>query len=411
MLVPSTFLLLRERRWAAISAAAIWLACVGFVFGALRWFEHQAFSQQEKIIRGPINYLNVYNLKLFAVKFSLGLSFYLLPVLIAFLTGFVLRRRRYFLLVGTLIAGIALAIVMGLHSSHMPAVIDILAPFDGGFFGETGAVDVPEIGSRPIILGPHIRFVVTLISLAATLSFVCFLCHAVFIRKHDADIYGESDTNQGLSWRQLAILAGPFTLAYSVLLIPRGLYASIADRYMLPLLVMGLIVTVRVYQQRVRPDLPAITLVTLGVFAFVGIAATHDKFAIQRAQLTAVQEILDAGVARSNFYGGFEYDGWTQIDEWGYVNNDRINFPSGFHPLKANEVGYPCEYMSSVRLFPAIHPRYAISFSADACQGLAQFKPVSYRSWLPPYAGSIYVVKIAKPAYDHPPVSTAPANP
>jgi hypothetical protein len=397
VLVPSTFLLLRRWRPRWIIAITIWLFCVGFIFAVMHWFQHQPFSQQEKLIRHRIDSENIYNLKLQMVKFTLGLCLYLLPVSVAYLYSFALRKPRYLGIVLTFVTIVGLGINVALHHSHRPAVIDMLAPFDGDFVNPDGAVEVPVLGSRPVVLGVGLRFTLTLLTVAATTSFFCFLYETFFSRgsvrfSKDATV-PESTT---LSLSQLAILFGPFAVAYYCLLIPRGLFAGIVDRYMLPMLVIGLIITIRLYQERVADHLPAVTIAALGVFAAYGIASTHDRFQMQRAQLAAVQELLDAHIPRNQFYGGFEYDGWTQIDEWGYVDNDRINFPPGFVPRHREATSYPCDFVPG-RFYPAIHPRFGSSFSPRICDGPSDFKPVVYHNWLSPQEVTLYIVKIAKP--------------
>jgi len=141
---------------------------------------------------------------------------------------------------------------------------------------------------------------------------------------------------------------------------------------MLPLLVIT-----RIYQDYMKTQLSALTIVTLALFAAYGIASTHDPFQMQRAQLAAVQELLDAHVPRNQFYAGFEYDGWTQIDEWGYVNNNQINFPPGFIPREPGPPGDTCGY-GSAHFYPAIHARYGVSFTPRICSGTADFRPVTY---------------------------------
>src|ERR1700744_3452692 len=69
----------------------------------------------------------------------------------------------------------------------------------------------------------------------------------------------KSGTNgdQPPSWTQLAWILGPFSLGYILLLIPRGKFAEIQDRYLLGLAPIAVIVLLKLYQEQVKETLPA----------------------------------------------------------------------------------------------------------------------------------------------------------
>ena len=62
------------------------------------------------------------------------------------------------------------------------------------------------------------------------------------------------EITMSLPWRSLAVVAVPFLLAYIVALAPIGLMDATLDRYLLPLVAVGMILLVRHYQETVRRD-------------------------------------------------------------------------------------------------------------------------------------------------------------
>jgi hypothetical protein len=166
------------------------------------------------------------------------------------------------------------------------------------------------------------------------------------------------------------------------------------DRYLLPLLIVMIFVATRIYQERFSEQLPRACFVVLIAFAAFGVAGTHDLFARERARLAAIGELQAAGLPRDAFYGGFGYDGWTQIDRQGHIDAGGINMPAGVRHIKRKIVTYKsCDY-GMAKYFPAIHAQYALSYDEVSCDGPSQFGPVRYRLWMPPYTSTIYIRKV-----------------
>jgi hypothetical protein len=163
------------------------------------------------------------------------------------------------------------------------------------------------------------------------------------------------------------------------------------DRYLLPLFLFLVVVAVRFYQDRISPKLPRTCYAVLLVFAAYAVAGTHDMFVEDRARLAAIEQFRAAGLPRTAFYGGFPYDGWTQIDAQGYVDVDDIRTPTGIHRLSEERRNFkPCDYWHA-RFFPAIRPQYVLSYDNYTCgDPQNRFAPVPYHLWLPPFSGAIY---------------------
>ncbi len=104
------------------------------------------------------------------------------------------------------------------------------------------------------------------------------------------------------------------------------------DRYLLPVLLCGLLLVVPVPQGRIarwRIGTAAGTVLLLAAFSIGG---THDYFAWNRARWSALNAALEAGVAPASIDGGFEFNGWYRTgpkgprypyrESWWFVAED-----------------------------------------------------------------------------------------
>lgn len=191
------------------------------------------------------------------------------------------------------------------------------------------------------------------------------------------------------------VLFAPFSLCYLCVLFSLASQSLFFDRYLLVLLPMAIAFTILLYQQKVSPNLPTISTVTLAVYAILAVAGTHDWFAWQRALLAAIEEVRSSGVPRNEIQGGLEYDGWTQIGDGGHVNNDGIKVPpSAYDPNpKVPKVAADCQLQTASNM-PAVQPLYTVAFNPKPCLLPSRYPPVQYRTWLPPFHGTVYVQKI-----------------
>jgi hypothetical protein len=185
---------------------------------------------------------------------------------------------------------------------------------------------------------------------------------------------------------------GPFAISYVAFLVPRAIYSFVYDRYLLGLMPVAIIVLLLLYQHWVAERLPAITVVTLSLFALYAIAGTHDWFALNRARMTAVANIHASGVPVTSIQGGFDYDGWTQIEAAGYINDARLQNPANAYQVNLSPQQLPeqCR-LNFAGYTPAIHPKYFVVFEPMTCLTPSKFPPVTYRTWLPPFQRKIYI--------------------
>jgi len=398
VIVPSACWLLRRRRLPFVLLAFIWLLCLGFVFTALHWFGRQMYATVETARAVHFDLDNAFNAAVLSFCVILEVAFFLFPILIAFIFPFARQNKRltYLSLAGA-IAFFACFLLR--PQSYWVGVF--LAPAltnAGNYVTSRGIVDLPEIGLRPVLIQPWVRAILSVVC-----YFAAFAFFVVLLRRNRRPIPTFKvptfkEQRSLLSWRQIFILLGPFALAYCTFLFFRVLTGSVFDRYLLPLFMFLGVVAVRFYQDRINPKLPRTCYAVLLVFAACAVAATHDTFAEDRARLAAIEQFRAAGLPRTAFYGGFPYDGWTQIDAQGYVDVDDIQTPTGIHQLsEARREFKPCGYFHA-RFFPAIRPQYVLSYDNYTCgDPQDRFAPVPYHLWLPPFSGAIYS-RIVSPA-------------
>ncbi len=405
VMVPCTVWLLRRRKLPMVALALVWLLSGAFAYGSMRWFYRQPYSVREMALQGYIDRDLLWQTALNIARAALQCCLLMLPFLIAFVPRFPLRHRKARMYAAITSAAVLLFLIVAIHRGPLR---NSLLPFDlsGNFFSSLGVVDLPEVGVRPPGVPVWAELTVTLLTVAAALACATVLLVPEQEMKFHPSIANaaneEFDGNRiTIGTRQLLWLFGPFTLAYLALVLHRALFAFAYDRYFLPLLPLWLLLGTRLYQQRIAPELPRLSWITLAVLACWGIASLHDTYADRRATVAAAQRLIDASVPRTAFYAGFEYDGWTQIEQMGWMNVIYMRRPDGFHPerpIPRHMTVKPCRQQFA-HLDPAIQPRYGISFDQAACDGPSEFKPEVYHTWLPPFTRSLYIRKVTTPAF------------
>jgi len=399
VLVPSTIWIVRKRRLPFAILGSIWLLSITFIIASLTWFNHQMYSTVETSKSIFFDGSHLAGTALRTLRALLESSFFLVPILIGFIVPFVRRRR------GLTYFALAAVFLFCAYYAFRPTsywVSFFLTPTSAGggnYVTEYGILDLPEIGIRPLVLSPTIRVVLTCIC-----YFSAFACCAILptwrTSSTDEDL---PQARSPLSTRNFLLLLVPFSLAYCSFLGIRVLSGIVFDRYLMVLFMMLTVIATRYYQDAVSTRLPKISYAALILFAAFAVAGTHDMFAEGRARLTAINNLLDAGIPRTAFYGGFPYDGWTQIDARGFVDVDDIQTPTGIRRLPDNRLKFmPCKYWHA-RFYPAIRPEYVLSYDNYSCgEDQVEFPPVSYRLWLPPFSSEIYTRKVSPESLGEP---------
>ncbi len=403
VMLPCAVWLMRRRRLPRVLLALVWVASGAFAFGSMQWFYRQSFSVREIPVAAYVDRDLVLQMVSNVARAGLQCCLLALPVLVAFLAVFPGRNRKARWFAGAISA---LSLVLLAFAAHRGQLALWLLPFHeaGNFFSSVGVVDLREIGNRPPGLPVWFQLVLTLVTVAAAVAAIAF---ALEVRRRGEPAVASAAVQQGeaqnsvLTWREILWITVPFCLAYLALVMHRAIFAFAYDRYFLPVLPFALLLLVRFYQERVAVALPRVCYAALAITAVFAIAMLHDTYADRRAELHAAQRLIDAGVPRTAFYGGFEYDGWTQLEGMGWMNVIAMRWPDGVHmerPIPRHMTVKPCGQIFA-HLLPAIQPRYGISFDQKACDAPSNFAPEVYHTWLPPFTRELYIRRVTTPAF------------
>ena len=394
VMIPSAAWLLQKRRLNWVGVLVVWLASVAFTRASMVWFSHQPYSLREAVVAGYVDRDLLYNLIEHVTRATLDSFLILLPITLAYAAHSAVRSRQSRRWYG---GAIVVTVLLLAATAYRHTLVSWLAPFDENYFTEKGLVDMPEIGVRGTMLAPWFRVLLTaLVWLCGTLTVGYFLARRKQKRTtNPVRAHGFANT------RPMAVLLLPYTAIYSALLVHRAIFSHVFDRYLLAVLFAPAILLVLHYQEEVAPRLPNATIVLLILLGAFTTAANHDLFSMERARVRLANELIQAGVPRTEFYGGWEYDGWTQLERYGFANSGYMNTPHGFTerpPILLTMTVKPCKYWAA-RIAAAVQPKYAISFDQTSCGGPAPFAPVEYQSWLPPYGSKLYVQRVLEKAY------------
>ena len=384
VMVPSTAWLLRKRTGVKPVAFLLWIASVIGVLACMRWFERQPYALPEKVIQGPVTGAMLGHMFAELLKAFLCLALVTFPILIAWIpVQRSLSRSARARIASILVALTVASVVLGARGSLDHRVMPWLGHVIGtlSIFSSTGEM----LGGRPVTLTLPIRVALSLLVIAAALTLVEHLLAKLRQREE------RSAVSLWDAWWML----GPFAITYVAFLVPRALYSFIYDRYLLGLMPIAIIFLLLLYQRRVGERLPAIAIATLCLFALYATAGTHDWFALNRARAAAVAQIHALGVPTTSIQGGFDYDGWTEIESAGYINDPRIiNPPDAYQPnLEPLRLQSQCR-LDFARYTPAIHPRYFVVFAIMPCLRTPGYQSITYNTWLPPFHRTIFIQEV-----------------
>jgi hypothetical protein len=390
VMVPSTLWLLRGRRPVAI--AGVCATFVGFVsiFSCVHWLKHQPY-----VIPVP---LFVSDFPLVHTLFQLtdlllDVPFLLLPIVVLFLPEIRKSRSRVIaVLAAALLVCVVLATVPSPIRSSFAFALEPAMHGGGDWVGVHGIHEGHHLqGTPPIFLNHGVQALLGFLSFGGLMGLI-----ASFLRPRKTPL--PVDPSTGISWKQLAILLVPFTAAYILLLIAcAGTTYYLFDRYSLSLSVVVLLCLLRYYQERIRSELPSISVFVIALMAIYGIAVTHNMFSLYRARVALAAELNASGIPDTSVDNGFEYNFGVELQNTDHVNDPRVIIPPHAYvsvpPLPAGT----CT-MFWHDLTPHIHPLYGPSFDPNACYGLAPFAPTHYSRWLTRSPGTLYVVRYTPPS-------------
>jgi hypothetical protein len=404
-MVPGTAWFLRRRRGVLIAAAVALIVSMLSIWLLRHWFNYQPYAVPEHA-RFALNASALLSYCTQLLRIGLCLCMLLLPVLIAWLPGVVRLRGRPLILFVTAIAVASAAFSYQVHAHHtrywlMPWLQNIVSTQ-----GIWSSQVTPEplgwgemAGVAPVTLGVFAR---ACISVVVALTAAAFAVQvdwrgllSAIKNDYDSGPRGRSAEAGFLEPAAMVWTIFPTLVAYFILLAPRAVRAMIFDRYLVPLMPFLLIIILHLYQRRIAPRLPTISIVVLLIFALYAEAGLHDWFALFRADEAAIQRLHDDGVPRSDIHGTWESDSEYQIETQGHMNDDSFYVPAhSFRPREPQKVPVDCMDPLFVRT-PAINARYIVAYSPLPCFQDSRLPPITYHAWLPPFTRKLYILRDA----------------
>ena len=396
VMVPCTAWLLRRRKHILLHGAGLWVVGFASVLACMHWYVQQPYSANEKLIDGTVNGEAFSNLGWSVVKALVSLMFFALPVLIVFpVRVFDLGRSqavKVFSIIGFILAISLFFIYLNFRTTHS---LDAFAvPWLLNIFTTRGIMQENAIvGHQPIVIRLPARSGLSLISLVSGMSCMAYIWLTRRIQKNRSVVPMVRHLPEAaLTWYQTALLLVPFSLAYFALLMPRAAFHALFDRYLVPLLLVLGVFTLRYLQEHSTRNARALSGATLLTFTIFTVAGTHDMFVLSRARLAAAEEVTRSGVPRTALDAGLEYDGWTELLVSGYVNDPHIKIPAGAYKPLPVETDL-CNY-SFLPYTPDVKPAFVLSFDPSSCFKPSQYAPVPYQMWIAPHHRTIYIQQV-----------------
>jgi hypothetical protein len=377
VMVPATAMLLRRRHGMVAAAAGLLLGGTVCVLLVVLWCNRQPYFDALYLLPGgAVHQVTPVNLLAQSAKAIACLMLLTLPVVVVW----VVRWRGFR-------AGVRLGVVLS-AAVVMSALLEGRSDFSAWL--------LPWVPFNLMSLGAGglpvwIRWPLSVMCVAAAVEWAAQMWAFIRAPKNGSQT---SEMERRALW-----MLGPFSVAYAMFLVPRGLY-GVFDRYLLGLAPGVVVSTLLLYELRpARSKTAANTLpwecwALLAVFAAYGTVALHDGFSADRARVRALQQLASAGVPATAVSSGLGRDGWEQVQLAGHVNVLEVKVPAGaFRAVKDWSESPGCSVPYSYAV-PDIRPRYIVEMSQSGCFAPSEFAPVPYSAWLPPFRRVVYIDRI-----------------
>jgi hypothetical protein len=394
VMVPSTLWLLRARQRVLFAGAAITLLGVLSILACMHWLKLQPYTTPGTFHVGKLPV--VYLVHQFA-RFFLDIPFLLLPIAIVFVPEIRKSKSR---ITAIICASLLACVVLAAYPSNLGSKFSFLLE---PTLREQGSNWITPYGEYGVLShgAPHLFlpiWIQAFLALAVLASMLGLILSFVRSGRTMQPVHSVA----GLPRKQLIVVLAPFATAYIFVLVVRAISVAtdnggvLFDRYSLGLLPVVLIWLIRHYQDRLRPRLPGAAVFLIAIMAAYGIAVTHNTFAFYRARVEIATELRAAGVPDTSTDNGWEYNIDVELQHARYIDNSAIEVPAHAYvpPLPLPAGTCSMHFSDST---PHIHPLYAVSFTPDACYGLAPFAPMLYSRWPYRTPGILYVVRSTPP--------------
>lgn len=375
VMVPSTAWFLRKGRGVLPTGFLLWAVAIAAVAYAMHWYHEQPYSQPDMLsAHGPVLHVLLVGTRVMGGE-MLVLALMVYPVIVPWLPE--LRRVR-----GRGQIAIAVGLVAWIIYQWKAKW---MLPWNGYMLlTEFSRARDPDATPLRFILPMGGCLLVSALLVATLAAFAITAAYGFRVSAMVA---------KPAFW-----LLAPFSFCYLLLLFPRAAQYMAYDRYMLCMMPIAIICLLLLHQLRPAPCLPPASILVLAIVAFFAIAGTHDWFACERARLSAIDELLAAGVPRTEISGRLEYDGWTQIQDGGHFDHLRIDLPPAAYAASPRNARFAevCDYPFA-RYASALVLKYAVVSEPNQCFVPSQFPPVGYRTWLSPFHDTMFVTEVHVP--------------
>jgi hypothetical protein len=356
----------RDRKMLIAASCLLAGLCVA-AYVVLRWQAHQPLGSGE-----IVTYISSWKRSAsYPGGMILTLTLLLLPALVRFGNGiWRIPLRLYAVSALCVIAGFIL-FWRTTHRILFPWQVNVLTQF--GLF----QADEEMMGVKSPVMGHEVRVAITAVVLAVLVRITAVSLYRLtlgsrfFFRASPLLWKWFSESPPVLQ------MSAVFAAVYTVLLIFQA-RLIVFDRYLLPLMPLALIAILLGNQKLPGKVLTAANWSLLALFAVYGVAIAHDYFAGLQARLTVFERVEATGIPRTQISGGYELDGWTQVD-----TANRVGYPPDGTDLwepDPTRTKYWFLYFA-----PAIQPRYFLSWSDLPRFRDAPLPGTSFATWLPPF--------------------------
>jgi len=377
--MPYLAWLRRSRRLFAWASLGTWLMVFGGVAWVMIWFNRQPYIVEQLSL---IRELKIASLRpkweiQVAARMLLMILLLCLPAAVPLIweawrktwAGTPLRK----LVVSVLLIGAAAAILIHPSLASFPWLFSTL--------DWEGINGVLPLADRPIVLTKPIRIVVAIVVYASACILAGELVPLRELARRAArpflDVTGS---------RFALVAMALVSVVYFLLLVVRGAHIDIFDRYLLPILPLAATVLLLSANSGKLSPLTGrwvmrASLALLAVLGSYAILSTQDIWALARARVTATRKLEDAGVPRTAIDAGLEYNGWTELQITGRVNNHWVANP-------------PDAYRPEFSLTPSVVPKYRLKYTPIEVTTPREFGSVPYFSFLPPFHKQVSIDRI-----------------
>jgi hypothetical protein len=190
-------------------------------------------------------------------------------------------------------------------------------PYIAQFFGSSGLGAPDILGSRPVLLGPDVRAVLTIVCLLASLGLALVAARGV-----GAGPSPERSRAGLVLAIGLGQVLGVMPPSYHYI----GWASGSLDRYLLPLVPLGIALTL--WGLRGARIVAPLGWVVAAALALFSIAGTRDYLVFMRAVWATASEAVADGVPLDRLDGGSGWDGYY-LYEYGLANRIRSRTPKG----------------------------------------------------------------------------------